>query len=58
MLLLLLGCPTENEFIEKPFESIAVVSGDFDNIEQSLDRLEVAYQLYDCPLYPSDAADE
>lgn len=57
-LLLSLGCPTENEFLAKPFESIAVVSGDFDNMEQSLDRLEVAYQLYDgficCAAYDPD----
>jgi hypothetical protein len=57
-LLLSLGCPTENEFVARPFESIAVVSGDFDNIEQTLDRLEVAYQLYEgyicCAAYDGD----
>ena len=44
LLLLAAGCAPENEFFARPFESIAVVSGDFDNMEQSLDRLEVAAQ--------------
>jgi hypothetical protein len=58
LLLLAAGCTPENEFFARPFESIAVVSGDFDNMEQSLDRLEVAYQLYEgyicCASYDSD----
>ena len=46
-LVLVLGCVTENTFVEQPFESIAVVSGDFDQIEQNLNRLEVAYSTYE-----------
>jgi hypothetical protein len=47
ILALALGCVTENTFVEQPFESIAVVAGDFDQIEQNLNRLEVAYSTYE-----------
>ena len=46
-LLLALGCTPENEFVERPFESIAVVTGDFDAIEDSFNRLDVAHTIYE-----------
>ncbi|MCB9743228.1 MAG: hypothetical protein H6741_14400 [Alphaproteobacteria bacterium] len=45
-LLLGAGC-VENEFIERPFDDIAVVAGDFDRVESTLDRLSISYQLYE-----------
>lgn len=47
LLLLALGCQTENEFFERPFDSIAVVTGDFDSIEDGFNRLDVAHTLYE-----------
>ena len=40
------GC-TENEFIAQPFDNIAVVTGDFDFVESTLLRQEIAYQRYE-----------
>lgn len=47
LLLLSLGCTPENTFVERPFESIAVVTGDFDQVEASFNRLDVAYIPYE-----------
>lgn len=48
LLPLLLGANcSENEFIEQPYDSIAVVTGDFDYVEASLNRLDVAYFQYE-----------
>lgn len=47
MLLLAMGCTPENTFVERPFESIAVVTGDFDQVEASFNRLDIAYIPYE-----------
>ncbi|MCP4806656.1 MAG: hypothetical protein GY913_29150 [Proteobacteria bacterium] len=47
LLLLSIGCTPENAFIERPFESIAVVTGDFDSIEDGFNRLDVAHTIYE-----------
>ena len=47
LLALLLACESDQNFVERPFESIAVVAGDFDQVEQNLNRLEVAYSTYE-----------
>lgn len=47
MFILMLGCTPENTFVERPFESIAVVTGDFDQVEASFNRLDIAYIPYE-----------
>lgn len=51
------GC-TENTIVSQPFDSIAVVAGDFDSVQHSLDRLEVSYTVYEgficCAAYDAD----
>lgn len=47
LILALVGCTPDQGFVEKDYGMIAVVTGDFDAIEQSLNRLLVPYQLYE-----------
>ncbi len=41
------GNCNENEINKRPIREIAVVSGDFDNMAENLNRMEVGYQEYD-----------
>lgn len=63
--LLLLFAPTllgsgcvDNTLVARPFDDVAVVSGDFDRMELTLDRLETPYQVYEgyicCASYDPD----
>ncbi len=61
-LLLTLGGCTENEIHAQPIRDIALVAGNFDNMAENLDRLLVAYQVYEgficCASYDSDVDPE
>ncbi len=41
------ACTPDQGFIEKSVDMISVVSGDFDYVEENLDRLLVPFQLYE-----------
>lgn len=51
------GC-IDNTVVARPFDDVAVVSGDFDRLELTLDRLETPYQTYEgyicCAAYDPD----
>lgn len=55
------GC-VENEFTTRPFDSVAVVTGDFDRMEATLDRLVSPYHEYEgficCASYDPDIEPE
>ncbi|MCB9764409.1 MAG: hypothetical protein H6741_27105 [Alphaproteobacteria bacterium] len=58
LLVALCGACVDNTFVERPFDDIAVVTGDFDHIESSLDRMVIPYQRYEgficCAAYDPD----